>query len=484
MLDYQMIANEFRIAASMLLLVGGMSFPGHLLAQSQPEPDSENSSGRAGAPEMLPESAAEPRPRLNPGSRNTSDSRNIRDYQQQVDQLESRYGAYHDGLSEVVLGLGLAQQQEGNHKEAILSLSRALQINRVNQGLYHVSKIPLIEQLIVSYSATGDWQAVDDSYYTLMQLYSRNYINTDVELLPGLAKLIRWHLYAFGGGLTEQPYNHLQLARELLFQSIHIIKINLGANDLRLLEPLAALVLTDYYQAAAQLEYQEQVSKASINSFRDEPGKSFDDTWNPYLNVFTQGKQHIEEMIHITQTNPAAPPRTAIDAFLLLADWHLLFKKKMTADEIYRHVWTQIMAMEDHEQQIEEIFRQPISLPHISISGTSFSDNGGKPGKGSDIASQGNDDGGQDMAGSTSKLGAIVIEFDITSSGRAVNAEVVEVDPGAKKNDIVKAKRQLKASRFRPRYENGIAVEAQKTRIRYLFEPDPEQIMAEAGNEE
>ena len=69
-----------------------------------------------------------------------------------------------------------------------------------------------------------------------------------------------------------------------------------------------------------------------------------------------------------------------------------------------------------------------------------------------------------------------------------LDPELVTADPGASKEIIGRAKRQLRSSRFRPRYENGIAVENQKVRIRYLFEPepepDPEPNLAEASNEE
>jgi len=482
MIDCHTIGPQLRNTASVLLqLAAGISLGGHVLAQVMPISDSEIATAQAGISNPLTAPAAD-QARVQP---DTGDSKTIRDYQEQIDQLESRFGAYHNDLSEVALGLGLAHQQEGNHEEAILSINRALHINRVNQGIYHVSKIPLLEQLIVSYSATADWQAVDDSYFTLMQLYARNYDNSDVELLPGLAKLIRWHLHAFSGQLTEQPIKHLLLVRELLFQSIGIIKLNYGANDLRQLEPFAALVLTDYYQAAAQLQNVEQTSKVSINRFREKSGKAFAEEWTPFQNMFTQGKHHIEEMIHITQTNAATTPRTAIDVLVMLADWHLIFKKKMAADKIYKQVWAQAMALDNHEQIIKELFVYPKSLPNINISGRSFSgvsDDSASEAKQS--VSQGNDNGSQDVTGSTAGQGVIVIEFDITTSGRPVDAEVVEADPRANKNIIVKAKQQLRASRFRPRYENGIAVEAQNTRIRYLFEPDPEQSLAEASNGE
>jgi tetratricopeptide (TPR) repeat protein len=467
-LDCHIITPQLKKAAStLLLLAAGASLAGHLLAQIQPISDNEDSTEQAEMADLPRAAVTEPAAE----ELDTDGLNNIRDYQAQVDQLESQYGAYHAGLSEVVHGLGLAYQQEGNHDEAILHLNRALQINRVNQGLYHVGKIPLIEQLIASYSATGDWEAVEDRYFTLMQLYSRNYDNTDIELLPGLAKLVKWHLYAYSARVAEQPVSHLLLARELIYQFIGIININYGADDLRQLNPFAALVLTEYYLAVEGAQFTEAPPRAGVNSFREESVTGYFEIPAPYQTVFSRGKLHLEEMIRITQTNAVTPPRTALDVLVMLADWNLLFKKSTTADEIYREVWEQAMTLENPEHHIEEIFGQLTNLPNFSISGISFSEND-------------NDSASQDLALSTTELGVIVIQFDITTSGRATDPELVEADPGASKNTVFKARKQLKSSRFRPRYENGIAVTTQNARIRYRFEPDPEQSLAEASDGE
>ena len=472
-LGCHIITNHLRKAASTLLpLAVSACLAGSLFAQPLPSPDTAANTGQTDIAD--PQSAAAAKQSL---AESDADGMNsIRSYQEQVNLLESQYDAYNADLSEAMLGLGLAQQQQGNHEDAILSLERALQINRVNHGLYHVNKIPLIEQLIVSYAATGDWQAVEDRYFTLMQLYARNFDINDVELLPGLAKLIKWHLYAFGAELTEQPVSHLLLARELIVQTIDIIKFNYGADDLRQLNSFGVLLLTDFYLAVTQSQYQKESPKAGINSFREESDVAQSEFWGFSQNMFTRGKHHIEEMIHITQNNAATPPRTAVDTLVLLADWNLIFKQQMTADEIYKEVWEQAMKLENHERHIGEIFTRPVNLPNINIGGTSYNS--------TSFSENGNDSTVQDSTRNTTKLGAIVFEFDISTTGRAMDPEVVETDPGASKNNINKARRQLKASRFRPRYENGIAVENQNARIRYRFEPDPEQTMAEASNGE
>ena len=467
-LDCHIITDHPRKAASKLLpLAASVCLVGNLVAQVLPPTDTATNTVQA---DIADQQSAAPAQQLFTES-DTGGTNSIRTYQEQVNLLESQYDAYHDGLSEATLGLGLAHQQAGNHQEAIISLERALQINRVNQGLYHVNKIPLIEHLIVSYTATGDWQAVEDRYFTLMQLYSRNYDNNDVELLPGLAKLIKWNLYVFDTKVSEQPVSNLLLARELIHQAINIIRFNYGDDDLRQLDALVALVLTDFYMAVERPQNFNEMQRASFNSFRGEAGAVHSEFSAFGQNMFTQGKDHIMEMIRITQVNAATPPRTTVNSLLMLADWYLLFKQKMAADEIYKEVWKQAMTLEDHERHIEEIFGQPVKLLNFNISDPSHSEND-------------SDSAVQDSGGNTTELGAIVFEFDISKTGRALDPEVVEADPGASKAIITKARRQLKATHFRPRYDNGIAVENQSMRILYRFEPDPEQILAEADNGE
>lgn len=436
--------TTIHLSKALLPLAAGLCLAGQLFAQTPPSPTTEAKSA--------------------PG--------NIRDYQEQVAFLASQHNAYNAELAEAMVGLGLAYQQEGNHEEAITTLNQALQIQRINHGLYHIGKIPLIEKLLVSYAALGDWDEVDEHYYTMTQLYARNYDNYDAALLPGQAKLINWHLYAYRAKVTENPLEHLYLARNLISQSIGIIRFNYGVDDLRQLEPFATLVLTDYFLAAAsQEENQQNLSMADYNSFRNEsilPNSQF---MNRSQTIFSQGKRHIQDMIRITQTNPETPPRMAVDTLLLLADWHMTFKQSTSADLLYRQVWEQAVKLDDHELYIEETFVKPVVLPKISISGTSFAPDG------EDTAEQG-------LAGSSPDLAVLVFEFDITTTGRARDPELVESDSGATKDMVNKSRRRLKSSRFRPRYDDGMAVENLDARIRYRYKLQPERSLAEAGNAE
>ncbi len=99
-----------------------------------------------------------------------------------VRAIEDEDGAYAPGLPQQLLGLGLAYQQEGRHAEAVETLNRAAHISRVNEGLYNAGDIPILEHLIESYAALGDWEHVDNRYQQVFRIHHRNYGEHDARL--------------------------------------------------------------------------------------------------------------------------------------------------------------------------------------------------------------------------------------------------------------------------------------------------------------
>ncbi len=295
---------------------------------------------------------------------------------------------------------------------------------------------------------------------------------------------------------------NLLTAREFMLKATNIIRFNYGVDDLRQLEPFSGLVLIDFYLAVEQSEFRNEVRNPTFDSFQQQSNPSFIESGSIHLSMLTQGRRHIEAMIQITRNNPATPPRVALDILVMLADWNLVFKQKMAADEIYRQVWEQAMTLEDHEQHIDEIFIQPVRVPDFFIYNTTLSgasppennDDNTAQGSGGNTAQGSGRNTAQGSGGNAAGQGAIVFEFDISTSGRALDPELVEADPRAGKDVINRARRQLKSSRFRPRYDNGVAVENHNARIRYLFKPEPapepetetepKQSLAEASNGE
>lgn len=461
--------------AALLALATGLFLTSHLFAQIPTAANNKVNTGMTEAADPWSTSAE----KMPPARTKTTGSSSIRDYQDQVSQLQGQFDAYSNELAEAMLGLGLAYQKEGDHKEAIASMQQALQINRVNNGLHSISKIPLIEHLIVSYAAKEEWEAVGDSYSKMQQLYYRNYQFNDPMLLPAFRKLTKWHWFAFAKRVDDQPINHLLIAREMILNAIGIIKSNYGENDLRQLDLYSALVMTEWYLTLLQGESKEILMQSDSSGFQGDFDNRFSDPWRPLQNTYTSGKRHIEEMIRVTQNNPETPQATAAKASVILADWHLMFKKKMAADEVYKQVWSQISTLDNPDSLVQEIFGKLVSLPDINLSDSWYFDS--QKAVASEVLDQ------HDVEQNTKKRGTKDISVDLTfalsTTGRATGSEVIRADPEITKSNIMKAKRRLRYTRFRPRYADGVAVQTTGENIRYFFKQDPEKALAEAQNE-
>ena len=85
----------------------------------------------------------------------------IREYSENVDSLEGFGGAWDSGLSEQLASIGDLEQQQGNHIGAIEAFDRAVHINRISNGLHALDQIPMVEEMVESYLALGDWENTD-----------------------------------------------------------------------------------------------------------------------------------------------------------------------------------------------------------------------------------------------------------------------------------------------------------------------------------
>ena len=404
-----------------------------------------------------------------------SELADIRRYSQEVAKLENQYGPYYADLSESLLGLGLAYQANGDHVQAIEELGRALHISRINMGLYHPGKIPLLEKLIDSYRATEDWPALEDNYYKLHQLYRRNYEAGDPRRLPGVIKLANWHLFAYEKAIDEAPVSHLIRAQQQLYQAAAIIRQQYGVNDMRQLDALTALVLIDFYlsreqpgedDAGAARGNSPPVMQAGGYSGRSPFDSNFQ---SAYSLMYKQGKSHIAEILRIARSNEESHPEFLLDAKLLLGDWHLLFNKHQRADRMYQEVWLLAGELEAGDTYRAQAFESLIALPTLQVR---------------DTAKTNADESLKDEHASINddpNHGLITLAFDVSINGHPKDVELVYSDQGASSGDVNRAKRQLRAMLYRPLYEEGKAVARSSADSNFAFKYKPEQVLAAAN---
>ncbi|MFM7273456.1 MAG: hypothetical protein ACKO4A_06315 [Gammaproteobacteria bacterium] len=366
-----------------------------------------------------------------------------RRYIRAVEDLEAEGGAYDAALAQQLLGLGVAYQSAGQHTEAAETLSRAAHITRVNNGFYSPSDLPILERLIESYAAIGEWDGVGSSYQQMFQIHRRSFGDGDERLLPSLQRLSSWHLKAYLNDIGEEPINHLQTARNLYDSSLGILKAAGDSASERLEETLRERAIVDYYLAAYV------PPSASGFSFNSGPGMSEQGVASFALAGFTSGREALEEVLALRRQDPGASPLARGEAIAELGDWHQLFNRRQTAADLYREAFTEASA-DATPDAANSLFGKPIALPVLP--------------KGlEEIAETESSDPGLPAS--------ITVAFAVNERGLAEDIRVLESQPEAAPVYVDKLRKRLRGTRFRPRFEAGEAVPTPDLTYRYRYTP-------------
>lgn len=372
----------------------------------------------------------------------------IAEYERSIEQLMSDFGVYDDRLSEQLLGMGLALRSQGNHDQAIESFERSLHVSKVNAGLHNLQQIPLLELLIESNTAIENWERVDGYHHYMYWVHLRSYGADDPRLIPILERMGRWQLQASGLETGVAPITHLYEAAGAYARAVEIGEKAYGANDPRLLDALYGLALTSYYLAVAAQSVDVSRSGGPERSFRrrNEQGFARQDL---LMRGYREGKNALNQMGQIHASNADTPPEARGLALTLLADWYLLFGRRQSARQAYQDAFNALMASGIAADRVTQFFSQPKALPTLRV-----------PAQPTAVSEKIEPQEPATFA---------VASFDVTSSGRARNIQIIESQPLDDTSLRRRVRRAIRAMRFRPRMENGMAVESKTVKLRYVI---------------
>lgn len=307
---------------------------------------------------------------------------NIAAYEQAVAEYEGRGGAFDAALDEELLSLGSLLQQQGDHARAQQVFERALHVNRVNDGLFNMGQVPIIERIIDNHLARGDLLAADEQQEYLLYVQRKNYEGSGVDLLPALTRYAEWNLFAFGADLepvasqaletesaaVEQPDNPTETidfrtgrlinAHNVYQTLIAIVTKQFGSADNRVLNFERQLALTNYLYIAnfgleselmlgAPLTYGGYYSEFSGL----EPGR-------PPLG-FRQGRDSLERRVEYLAGRADVAAAEKAQAKLDLADWMLMFSKRVGSLDIYMEAWDDMVAAGTAADELAALFNPP-----------------------------------------------------------------------------------------------------------------------------
>jgi tetratricopeptide (TPR) repeat protein len=382
-----------------------------------------------------PQAPAEPPPPATPEQRR---------FLAAVEELESSGGAWDPGLAQYLLGLGATYQLQGRHEDAVRALSRAAHVTRINEGLYSTSDIPIVERLIESQAALGEWEAVSGNYQQLFQIQQRNYGERDPRMLPVLRNLSSWHLRAWMDAVGKDPLNHLIKARDLYDYSLGILRESYGPGDTRLADTLRERAIVDYFLALTPVPATPPAG-ASFGTGMIASPQLPEGPATYVVNGFISGRDALEQVVELRRNDTASSPVDTGSAIAELADWHLLFGRRQTAMSLYRDAQSTLaQAGEPGAEATRQLFGAPIELP-VKPSGFA------------------------EAAGTAAQNAYILVNFSVDERGKPSEPEVMEADPTPPESQLDRLRKHLRFARFRPRFEGAepVATSGLSYRFRY-----------------
>ena len=401
--------------------------------------------------------SAEPLPYGKAIASDTAPRTSITDYQAHIAELEGEHGRDGFALAEHWLDLGLAQRNASDHGGAVDSFSNALQIRRTHLGLHDPGQIPIIDLLIESHRAQGNWEQVDAHFKLLASVHPPESRDMAEQLVEIWMRYARWKREAHRLPTSQPPYDHLVLGWEATEHALVVAASAYGERDQRLVEMLNLRAALAYdmvrYVSTGASDGMVNRTPQRINTslelatseFIERQNDAAISSRNHFIHSFIDGRVALEEAMEIQRS--AGDVRGEAHAAALLGDWHFLFSRPQTAAK--RYAEAQRLLRADGAEPASALFLQPRALPEFTPA-----------------------------ADTTTKLMPLdnmgnyaLARFDVDSKGRARNIKIVKTRPASSKDIARKARKHVAATLFRPRIDNGKPVRTPDVEVRYVL-PD------------
>jgi hypothetical protein len=353
----------------------------------------------------------------------TQRTAHIEGYERSVAEEEALSGPHSDALVDLLTSLGAAQQELGAHSRAIVTFERALQVVRVNRGLYTLDQAPIIRLLIESERALGDFASSVQSEDHLLRLASLN--PDDPRSVPIFRAAADKGMAAYSAasgvprsvanlGLWRARRNYAAAIRTILRGSLHT------SDEVReLIELERGLIRTYYLQAIAE----------------GAPNRRGD--------LYYLGRESHRRLV-VYRASRIGTVEEFAKALVELADWDLVFARNGKALDQYVEAYEMLVSEGVPAASIREIFspETPVLLP-------TFLPN--------------------PLAGSApdEPAGHIDVSFELGKYGTSRKVEVLDVSgegAAAPEKDLVKL---IVTNRFRPRLVDGVSDGGGPYQVRY-----------------
>ena len=367
-------------------------------------------------------------------------------YEAWVAELEAAGGPHATELVEARLNLGMLQQQAGEHGQALVSLQGALQSVRVNEGLYSMNQVAILEAIIDSNVALGARDELRRNYEYLFWVYSRNFGDHNAGLVPVIKRVGQWYFDLYNFSPPNTTVEPLIAADDLYARALAILPEDAATQDR--VDILYKVAVINHH--IAEDVQDPMLSHREIREAMIPHGRA-----SPYINEvavrqyyadqsFYRGKRSLQHIIKAYEKTLPAGIMDYAWALVFMGDWLTVQRRVSEGARMYQRAW---VALSDHgadPAQVEELFGEPQPIEQLPVPGAA------EP----------------EVAADSYYVDALL---DVPESGWPTNIRIQEVHPSDEITLIKRAERGIAATRYRPRYRDGQPVAATDVPLRFVF---------------
>lgn len=284
-----------------------------------------------------------------------------------VSNLQDSFGPMDPRLLEPIEQLADQLAELNQFDEAHAFLDRAMQIARIEDGLYTEAQRPLLYKKIENYANRSDWESAREGMEHLLWLYAEKSVYLNQALIDDLLELSRMHLRGLAEDAGFWQGYHFRKSEQIRWLALGVAEKLWGETDERLIpiiyEQLRQLHLQTvalWRGGATSYSLREVAPGSEIMRDRSDVNETFYLTGLGLINDIY--------MIYAAAEDPKLESLAMTDVYM--ADWHILYNKPEAATDTYRNAYENMLEAGVRESLIDELFIQPIVIPDTEFYGT------------------------------------------------------------------------------------------------------------------
>ena len=246
-------------------------------------------------------------------------------------------------------------------------LDRAMQIARIEDGLYTDIQRPLLSKKIGNFANRGNWEAARENMEHLYWLYTEKSKFIDQELIDDLLELSRFHLRALAEDDSFYQGYHFSRSAEIRWIAIAVAQTLWSENDAR----LAPMIYEQLRQLHLQTVALWNGGPASYQLRKVGPGlEAMRGRYDVNETFYLSGLGLLNRLYEVYAGGESPDAEALAMTNVYLGDWHILYDKPEAATKIYRQAYKEMLATGVDESLVNELWDQPIVIPDTKFYST------------------------------------------------------------------------------------------------------------------